>query len=710
MEHRHIWLQGGTRATRDSFVASYGLPPGLIPATIDAHRRLRGPYTMAGVLAEQVVPDALRTNPALVQSHEVELLSVSVSLRQLVPATRDTLTSLAVPTERTRFYSPMRTLRLAHGLTEFFRDYAATGAPWSIRLENIEHAEPTDLELLAVMARRLDPSRLSLVIGSGSSASIPEPIATALQTWTLPVDLTTSNGKAEAADVRIAPADPEAPTEVGVARAEAYVNGDCVSDEPALVMAYDSLPLQERSQLHDRRAAALDAAGDHGSRIGALPFHLEHGTNPTVNAPTALRAAMEYCIDMGFYEATIDLAERGRKLTTWDSEQADDRWAFTTKMTTSLAAVGRAAEAETLYNEVRSVLTLPLVHMQAAYATAMLYTRHHDPELRNNLIAKGWANLSIALASTIEEPKLRAFQTAFNRNGLALIEVHGGNLTKALEIVTECLASLDRELDPDDHRLHRSVLLYNRGQVHAGLGRLDEAIADYNAVIALDPNYAEYYQDRGSLLRRIGDDEAALADYEMAIQLSPPFAEVYYNRADTRANLGDIEGAIDDFSYVIDLDPNLVDAYVNRAGLLTQLGELDRAKRDVQAGLALDPENVLLLCIGGQLSAMAGRPLDARQAFNAALHRNPDLMEGLLGRAALSYSGGALDQAVADLDRALTLEDTAIVRFNRAVALQAQERWADALTDLERAAALAPDDDEVLAAQAHVRQMLAISA
>jgi hypothetical protein len=37
--------------------------------------------------------------------------------------------------------------------------------------------------------------------------------------------------------------------------------------------------------------------------------------------------------------------------------------------------------------------------MAAAYSTAMLYTRHNDPEDRSDQIAKAWLNSAIATAS-----------------------------------------------------------------------------------------------------------------------------------------------------------------------------------------------------------------------------------------------------------------------------------------------------------------------
>jgi hypothetical protein len=85
--------------------------------------------------------------------------------------------SLAVPAERTRFYSRLRTLRIAHGLTEFLRDYAAAagGQPRSLVIDHVDEADQTDKELVSVLLRRLDPAPLTLVIGtSGRPGSDPD--------------------------------------------------------------------------------------------------------------------------------------------------------------------------------------------------------------------------------------------------------------------------------------------------------------------------------------------------------------------------------------------------------------------------------------------------------------------------------------------------------------------------------------------------------
>ena len=48
-------------------------------------------------------------------------------------------------------------------------------------------------------------------------------------------------------------------------------------------------------------------------------------------------------------------------------------------------------------------------------------SRHLD---RNDQIAKAWLNSAIATASLLPDPSERAFQSAFYKNGLALVVGH----------------------------------------------------------------------------------------------------------------------------------------------------------------------------------------------------------------------------------------------------------------------------------------------
>lgn len=91
---RHIRIEGSCSRERLRAAASVGLPELMPP--VDAHRRLRGPYTAAGTILRGLIPGLLQRQPELVQRHDIEVLSASPELREAVQATRKALTPVAV--------------------------------------------------------------------------------------------------------------------------------------------------------------------------------------------------------------------------------------------------------------------------------------------------------------------------------------------------------------------------------------------------------------------------------------------------------------------------------------------------------------------------------------------------------------------------------------------------------------------------------------
>ena len=58
------------------------------------------------------------------------------------------------------------------------------------------------------------------------------------------------------------------------------------------------------------------------------------------------------------------------------------------------------------------------------------------------------------------------------------------------------------------------------------MGRYDEALADLNRAIELDPSRDWIIADRGETYRAMGRYDEALADFNRAIELDPSDAEV----------------------------------------------------------------------------------------------------------------------------------------------------------------------------------------
>ncbi len=672
----HYWVTASRRAGRDEVRAGLALAPVL--AVVDAHRRLRGPYTAAGTLLRLIGDDALERCPGLGARHYIEIQETTPELADRVPPIIRPLESIAREEGQSRFPARLHTLRLAHGLVDLLLTYLAAvgGQPRALVVENVHDADATDREFLAVLLRRVSPEQLTVVVCSeeGPLADPPGPVSVSLPQmigrYAMHITGTAAAADREIADGEVADL------------ARRFVDSDGTSDDPRELAAYEIADPALRATLHDQRGAVLEAIGEPSLQTGAIAYHAEHGTDPQGVGVAALQWAQAHCNYLGFYQSAAEYGMRGLRLVDPVS-QRKTWWRFSLETGVCLATGGRAAEAEALHDQTRMLSTDPVIHMKLAYETAMLYARHYDDDRRDPDRARAWVNEAIAIASWLQDPHERAFYSVFYRNGLALVETRVAKFGEALRLLEDGMARLDREMAPDEEIMHRIGLRYNRAQAYSLGGRLEEALAEYSAVMRVDDSLSDHYFNRGNILRRLGRTEEAIADYEQSIELDAPFPEVHYNLGDARIELGLEDQAVADFSRAIELDPEYVAARLARASLLADRGETSAAMDDVLAGLEQEPGNAHLLSLRGRLLAEQGDTEAARQALDAALAADPGLAEAWAILGQVAFEAADLDQAAAAFDRAVGLSGAPDVRYNRAVVYQAAGRLTEAIEDLD---------------------------
>jgi len=109
--------------------------------------------------------------------------------------------------------------------------------------------------------------------------------------------------------------------------------------------------------------------------------------------------------------------------------------------------------------------------------------------------------------------------------------------------------------------------------------------------LALNPNIASAYCDRGTARQSKGDSDGALADYTQALALNPKMADAFYNRGLIKMQKGDLDGAVADDTEAINLDPKNGQAYGKRGLALFGKGSLDEALADLRQFCVLAPRD-----------------------------------------------------------------------------------------------------------------------
>ena len=677
----HLLITGAGRGDRLRAVAAH-TGQALV---VRCHRRLRGPYTGVDTVLRALLPEAHRRWPDLVEEHRVALLYGMPELAHIIGPPPRTLADDAPYEERTRFFGAGWVRCMSQGIVGFLLEHTRRvrrSTPFEIVFEEAHAAEETTQELIALLLRRADPRVLRVVVSAGAA-----PLSAELRDALADVD------------VRPAPSDGEPPadTRTDAERAAQYVAGDCTDEDPRTVDAYTRTDPRTRALLHDRRADSLEQTATWGIRMGALAHHREHGGDPAGAGRTALLAAQRHAVATGFSAAVVDLGLRGRALSDPAVHQ-HDYWEFTREAAAACIPVGRLEQSMELYLGLLRRFTDPKIHMMTSYAVAMLHTRFLNP--RDHELAVQWQHNAVAIAGILPDPAERLTYSVFHDNGLALVEMHRGNLHRALDLVESCIARLDEKLDDGQWALHRSQLLYNRARLLVALGRPDEAHADYSQLVDLDPYYTDYLSERARISRDRGDYAEALADYDRAVRLAPPFPELHYNRGTARAQTGDHAGALSDFSLVLEMEPHDLAARVARAELLLEEGDADAAEADADTGLRLHPGELQLLCLKGTILLQRGRLDAALAVFDRVLGEDARYPAALVNRAVVHFEQARPGRAVEDLTGALeAVGDDPDLLLNRGLAHLAAGRPDLAGEDFDRALLLPDADTAELLAQ-----------
>jgi tetratricopeptide (TPR) repeat protein len=108
-----------------------------------------------------------------------------------------------------------------------------------------------------------------------------------------------------------------------------------------------------------------------------------------------------------------------------------------------------------------------------------------------------------------------------------------------------------------DHRLS----LLGRGSAYLKSDRLGEAVADFDRMIALYPDYVRAYHLRGVAEATRGDNLKAIKDFDKAIELDAAYGAAYASRGSVHQRLGHAEQAAEDMAMVTHLTQVNLESY-----------------------------------------------------------------------------------------------------------------------------------------------------
>ena len=122
--------------------------------------------------------------------------------------------------------------------------------------------------------------------------------------------------------------------------------------------------------------------------------------------------------------------------------------------------------------------------------------------------------------------------------------------------------------------------------------RYDRAIELLSEATTLDPNFTRGYISRGAAFLQRKMPENAVADFDRVIAADDTYPKAYHLRGLANEMLGDTDAALRDFNRAIDLDSDYGAAYYSRATLHTKLGNTELASEDIEMVTHLTNRNI----------------------------------------------------------------------------------------------------------------------
>jgi len=217
-----------------------------------------------------------------------------------------------------------------------------------------------------------------------------------------------------------------------------------------------------------------------------------------------------------------------------------------------------------------------------------------------------------------------------------------------------------------------SMPYYLRGYSYSVTGKNNNAMADFNTAIKINPKLGSAYYQRGKLLWSTGKKDEACIDLGIAGSLKDSSARemfdekfcwkeavLAYNDASSKVRINDFAGALD----------------------------------QIQKAIKVCPDSANYLGLRGRAYLGLGNYELAMQDFDKAISLSPNSVDAWFGRGVAHYSKSKWQEAFADLSKAIQLNDRiADIYLYRAYTCEGMDKNKSALYDYQQVQRLKPGE------------------
>jgi tetratricopeptide (TPR) repeat protein len=163
------------------------------------------------------------------------------------------------------------------------------------------------------------------------------------------------------------------------------------------------------------------------------------------------------------------------------------------------------------------------------------------------------------------------------------------------------------------------LTLFEDGLALQNAGDLRQALARYNEVLEIDPDYEQAHVSLIAVHAMLGAPRQAVLHFERALAINPNLKEAHYNLGLMRHREGNFAEAADAFSKALEINPTDAETLGSLGVALEQLGRGSAADEHFRSALRHDPANPTANFHMGRRLAERGRHREALPYLRRAL-------------------------------------------------------------------------------------------
>lgn len=255
-----------------------------------------------------------------------------------------------------------------------------------------------------------------------------------------------------------------------------------------------------------------------------------------------------------------------------------------------------------------------------------------------------------------------------------------------------------------------AVPYFGHGSALEGLGKTEEALADYEKAISIDPKFAEAICQRGVLYIAKGVKDKGCMDLRKAKSLGNAKAKELYNSnacwevsttflnaGNTKFEAKDYKGALEDYTAAIQLNSDSTEAYVRRAQCHIAMKKYDKAIADYNKALKIKADTVQFIYLRGLAYIAAENFKSAFEDMTTVIRLSPNNYDAYMVRAAACEGIQNYKSAMYDYSEAIRIRPKDGNAYYKRGVANADAKDDSACKDFKIAASLGIEDAKPLA-------------